>query len=114
MPARLCIDCGALCQGPRCPTHTAARQRRRGSATQRGYGAAWRRLVAEAKQEQRRQYGYAWCLDCGHTGSPANPLSGDHLRWPARTLADVQVVCRVCNSRRPDRRTGVITNRQPR
>jgi hypothetical protein len=35
-------------------------------------------------------------MDCGTT----EDLTGDHLRWPARTLADVEVVCRSCNSRR--------------
>jgi len=41
-----------------------------------------------------------FCTDCGHWGSNANPLTTDHLRWPARTLADVDVVCRSCNSKR--------------
>jgi hypothetical protein len=31
-------------------------------------------------------------------------LTGDHLRWPAENLADVEVVCRSCNSKRGPRR----------
>lgn len=99
MAVRPCLTCGALSRGSRCPTHTAANQRatdaRRGTATQRGYDSAWRRLVAEAIRL------HPWCSDCGTT----KDLTGDHLRWPALTLADVQVVCRPCNSRRPNRRS---------
>lgn len=42
-----CLDCGALCPGSRCRTCQRARDRRRGSATARGYDAAWRQLRAE-------------------------------------------------------------------
>jgi hypothetical protein len=38
MPKRPCLDCGALSPNTRCPTHTRARDRARGTSTQRGYG----------------------------------------------------------------------------
>jgi len=71
----------------------------RGTAAARGYDGAWRKLSARVRRLQ------PWCGDCGHTGSADNPLSGEHLRWPARTLADVEVLCRRCNSARGRRRT---------
>ena len=66
----------------------------RGSRQARGYDAAWERLRRAAIAAA------PWCVDCGTPGTPDNPLTGDHLRWPARTVADVAVRCRVCNSRR--------------
>lgn len=97
--ARPCLSCGALSNnGTRCEGCTRGLQRRRdqqrGTSTERGYGASWQRLVADAISLQ------PWCTDCGTAGDPTNPLTGDHLRWPAETVADVAVCCRVCNSRR--------------
>ena len=94
-----------------CPTHdalrAAAKQRHRAgrpTTAQRGYDSAWRTLVAQAKAAQRREYGYVWCVDCGITEeqgkAQGNPITGDHLRWPALTVEDVAIRCRVCNSRR--------------
>jgi hypothetical protein len=92
------LDCGALSSGSRCPAHTQARERardqRRGTSTQRGYTSAWQRLAAQAIERQ------PWCTDCGSAGTPDNPLTGDHLRWPAHTIDDIDVVCRVHNSQR--------------
>ncbi len=39
---------------------------------------------------------HPFCMDCG----THEDLTADHLRWPARTLIDVEVVCRSCNSKR--------------
>jgi 5-methylcytosine-specific restriction endonuclease McrA len=55
--------------------------------------------VAEAIKRQ------PFCTDCGTRGSKANPLTGDHKvplskGGTARTLADVVVACRSCNSSR--------------
>ena len=66
--------------------------------TARGYGSAWQRLSARARRLQ------PFCSDCGAT----DDLTADHSpeAWervaaglPVR-LADVDVVCRGCNSRR--------------
>lgn len=80
-----CIDCDTARKkqgsGPR--THVL-------SSVRRGYDHAWRRLSKEARRLQ------PWCMDCGAT----EDLTADHLRWPARSLADVEVTCRSCNSKR--------------
>lgn len=98
MALRPCLDCGALTSKSRCPTcqrpRDRARDARRGSRHERGYDNEWVALVAEAVKR------HPWCTDCGTTGCRDNPLTGDHLRWPALTCADVEVVCRRCNSRR--------------
>ena len=45
---RPCLDCGVLADSHRCPPHLAiwerAQDAKRGTSTQRGYDAAWRRL----------------------------------------------------------------------
>jgi 5-methylcytosine-specific restriction endonuclease McrA len=105
---KLCLDCGRHVQtsearNARCPdcrrTHEREKSRRRRKTAARGYDGAWRKLVAEAIKRQ------PFCTYCGTRGSKANPLTGDH-RIPlskggtARTLADVVVACRSCNSSR--------------
>jgi len=105
---RPCIECGTPADGTRCPSCEAERQAaldvRRGTPTDRGYDSAWARLSRRARRLQ------PWCLDCGTT----EDLTADHKRWPARSLADVAVVCRPCNSRRgatrgANRHGGVLT-----
>ena len=44
-PARVCGSCGQAFVGP-CPTCTRAREQRRGSAAERGYGGRWRQQRA--------------------------------------------------------------------
>lgn len=112
MPRRECLGCRRLTTDTRCPTCAAARETSRaaprGTATQRGYDSRWRRLVALAMAAQEAAQGVAYCVDCGVTRQEGretrNPLTGDHLRWPALTIADVEIVCRRCNSARPARR----------
>jgi len=100
---RPCIDCGEATDGTRCPDCTVAEQtrtdRHRGTPTERGYDARWYRLSARARRAQ------PFCADCGAT----EDLTGDHKRWPARTLDDVDVVCRSCNSARGPSRS--VANR---
>lgn len=112
MPTRAPRACGHIgCGGitGQCPGHDALkaarkqRQRpRRPSTAQRGYGSTWRTLVAQAKRVQRATYGRVFCVDCGLTEEQGkaddNPITGDHLRWPAVTVDDVAVRCRRCNS----------------
>lgn len=93
-----CLRCGEPSSGSWCDEHGPERGPRQDhdlNSTQRGYDNRWRRLSERARQLQ------PWCSDCGTT----DDLTGDHLRWPARTLRDVDVVCRACNSRRGALRT---------
>lgn len=102
MAQRPCLDCGRLTAGSRCSscrvTTDNRRYQKRGGTSQRGYGTAWQRLVARAIDA------HPWCTDCGVDRQQAvatgNPLTGDHLCWPAVSLEDVHVVCRRCNSLR--------------
>jgi 5-methylcytosine-specific restriction protein A len=99
---RPCLDCGEPSPRTRCPLCEAERQARvdqaRGHAAARGYDKAWRRLRARAVRLQ------PFCLDA-QLSPCEGPLTADHLRWPARSLADVEVVCRGHNSARGARRT---------
>lgn len=96
-PKRQCIECGRVTDASRCQAHRLPD--RRPSPAARGYDDQWRKLSREARSLQ------PWCSDCGAT----TDLTADHLRWPARSLDDVDVVCRACNSRRgPVRTTGTI------
>jgi 5-methylcytosine-specific restriction enzyme A len=99
----LCPGCHRLGDTPgRCTecTHEYERERRRrrGKTAARGYNARWRRLVELAIRA------HPYCVDCPHTGSPDNPLTGDHIIPRANggpnTLDNIAVRCRVCNGRR--------------
>lgn len=121
MPTRAPRACGHTgCGGiaGQCPEHdalraarTRARLARRGTTAARGYDSPWRTLVAQAKRAQRAIYGQTFCVDCGITeeqgAAEDNPITGDHLRWPAVTIDDVAVVCRRDNSRRGRLRASV-------
>ena len=93
-----CKECGEVGPFTRCPDCEAKYQReresRRLSPIERGYDKKWKKLSKKARGMQ------PWCLSCGTTGTKNNPLTADHLRWPARSLADVQVLCRDCNSKK--------------
>lgn len=89
-----CLTCGEPTPDSWCPDHRPQHDQQQ-HAADRGYDWRWRKLSNRARQLQ------PWCTDCGTT----TDLTGDHLRWPARTLADIDVVCRRCNSRRGARRT---------
>lgn len=86
MTMRPCLTCGELSENTHCPAHTDVSR----PSYSVGYDRRWRNLSLRARRIQ------PWCSDCGTT----KDLTGDHLRWPARSLADVDVVCRACNSRR--------------
>jgi hypothetical protein len=92
---RPCVGCGTkISSGSRCDTCRPTKAK----TAARGYDARWQQLARQAITR------HPWCTDCGTRGSKTNPLTGDHLRWPARILADIEVVCRRCNSRRGARR----------
>lgn len=87
MTMKLCVICGEPCESSRCNEHPAPAKPKT-SATQRGYTSSWDRLSKRARQIQ------PWCSACG----TKDDLTGDHLRWPAKSLKDVDVLCRSCNS----------------
>lgn len=91
---RPCLTCQEPADGSYCDTHKPKRLEKKSSAVARGYDHAWNKLSRRARRLQ------PWCLDCGTSGTPDNPLTGDHLRWPARSLRDIAVRCRSCNSKK--------------
>lgn len=96
MTARPCLDCGEPGPGTRCPDcqqHRPA-ERARGTAHERGYDARWTRLSRRARRLQ------PFCTWCG----AVDHLQADHLRWPARSLDDVRVLCQPCHATAPARR----------
>jgi hypothetical protein len=88
MTLRPCLDCGEPTQDARCATCRPLALAALPTARARGYSAAWDRLSTRARTAQ------PFCTWCSST----EDLTADHLRWPARTLVDVQVLCRPCNS----------------
>jgi 5-methylcytosine-specific restriction enzyme A len=98
MTLRFCLHCNTHHNGA-CPN----KERRRGSAAQRGYGPAWQRLAARAKAAQ------PWCTHC-HS---SHDLTVDHIDPSSKhkrlSLNDVQVLCRSCNSSKGGRRGGGVT-----
>lgn len=116
---RPCLGCGVpvtterKSAGARCPSCDKARKKQApgratthiGSSAKRGYGYSWRKLSKEARRL------HPFCMDCG----THEDLTADHLHWPARTLIEVEVVCRSCNSKRGAlRKNGkAIAKREP-
>lgn len=88
MVMKVCAVSGDVCDCTQCPLVQANRAEKKKSTTERGYNNAWRRLSERARKLQ------PWCSTCGSKYD----LTADHLRWPARTLKDVDVLCRSCNS----------------
>ena len=89
MVMKLCTVCGEPSPGSRCDEHKHP-QPAKLSREARGYDNAWRTLSKRARQLQ------PWCSHCG----TPDDLTCDHLQWPARTLKDVDVLCRPCNARK--------------
>jgi len=96
-----CLECGHVNV-----IGEARRLRRRRSSGRNTQ--AWTRLVAAAIARD------GCCVVCGST----EDLTGDHIRTPARSLADVRVLCRKHNSadggRRSSRHVGGVGNAHAR
>jgi 5-methylcytosine-specific restriction protein A len=107
--ARVCLEPGCArltSSGSRCPEHerifrqqrNRARDRERGSSTQRGYGSQWRKL---SMQIIRRDGGY--CFWCGLPGADTT----DHViaknHGGSDDPSNLVAAHRVCNGRKQDR-----------
>jgi 5-methylcytosine-specific restriction endonuclease McrA len=107
MGMKACLNCGDLSAGSRCPLHTSQhatqstakyRERIGYTNTAMGYGSQWQRLSRLARKLQ------PFCSDC----FTDEDLTTDHsaeaherqARGLAVRLADVDVCCRSCNSKR--------------
>ena len=92
---RPCLECGEPTKQSRCPVHTSARNKARGSSTQRGYGATW----------QRVRDGYiARNPLCQEPGCSAFAVDVDHV-VPIRAggthkHANLQSLCRLHHARK--------------
>ncbi len=100
MPLTPCLACGTPSTGPRCAAHA------RPGSTARGYSSTWQRISAATIAAQ------PWCARCGAT----TDLTTDHIVAKARgglnDPANLQVLCRRCNSAKRDR--GTATTRHSR
>lgn len=72
--------CGQLSDQSRCPTHRRLHDRARGSSTERGYDADWRRMVAALIAAEPWCHRPGGCQFPSDAGTPSNPLSGQHIR----------------------------------
>lgn len=79
MPAmKVCAEAGCpeLTTTTRCTTHTRTRDRARGTATERGYDAAHRRL--RARWARKVATGTVACWRCGERLNPLEPWDLGH------------------------------------
>lgn len=91
MVGRPCLDCGAITHGgPRCPTCTRTHRRSQGSATARGYNAAWARHAQQAITDYRARHGDI-CPGFRREPHAATDWACDH---------DLGPMCRSCNARK--------------
>ena len=102
MVARPCLDCGEPTPNPRCPTHTAAKERTRPSRRAKGrYDSRHIELRARTLREQ------PWCSHCKAPDTPDNPLQADHIvphQWGGKNVrSNYQTLCRRCNAAKRDR-----------
>ncbi len=95
---RPCLDCGVLTRATRCPACTRLQYRAkdalRGTASERHYGPAWRKLSAAVLERDGRI-----CHWCGTTATTA-----DHVvprrQGGSDDMANLVAACRPCNSGR--------------
>jgi len=100
--ARPCLDCGTPSPRTPCPGCTPAREAQRPPRRAKGrYDTKWLKLRALVIRQK------PWCAVCFSPGTPANPLTGDHVVALANggrnVRANVQVLCLACNSAKRDR-----------
>ena len=96
MTVRVCAEpgCPILTRSTRCRDHERARDKARGTTTERGYGADFE------KAKRRPEYVNAThCVECGEPFTPDNPKTGGHsvaIRNGGRG-SEIVPHCRRCN-----------------
>lgn len=93
MPVRPCLDCDEPTAGPRCPSCARAKDRARGTTTQRGYGAQ------HQAERTRVLDGATHCRTCGQPFTEDNPATAGHtvpIRHGGRTKG-TEPQCQHCN-----------------
>lgn len=97
MTLAVCIDCGALADGARCPDCLTRLNRDRGSPQSRGYTRQWNNAAKALKRRQQT------CTMCG----TADDLTVDHIvpkvAGGTDDRSNLQVLCRRCNSAKATR-----------
>src|SRR5438034_4395278 len=90
--------------GTRCPRHERATRRarelRRGTPAQRGYGGDWPQLSREAISQHVELYGWTCLGDAEHAAHASRDLTADHLvplMHGGSTVVGA-VICRASNS----------------
>jgi 5-methylcytosine-specific restriction protein A len=106
MPLFVCANCFRTYPPPRgrgrCPecqrSYYRVKDKRRGSAGKRGYGAKWRKL------RDHLLAAHPYCATCHHAGTKDNPLSVDHIvpksEGGTDALSNLRVLCLRCNQQR--------------
>lgn len=109
MPLKLCLDCGKLSKGARCPPCADVKRRasnariRPHSQRRPDYTSAERARRAKAVAAHRAMYGElcpGW-MRPAHMAGPSNPLTADHVhevRHGGSEQGPLGVLCRSCNS----------------
>jgi hypothetical protein len=102
VPLRLCLDCGVIAEGSRCPQHAAERERQRTSAKRQRRPAAdqaERARRAAVVDEWVRTRGYV-CPGWRREPHASVDLTADHVVAVAaggREDGELGVLCRACN-----------------
>lgn len=92
-----CLNCGALSDRTRCPTHRARPPR----PTTLTRTAAERRRRAAVVAAWRAEHG-DWCPGWGRPAHPATDLTADHVTAAAHGGTELAVLCRPCNGAKSD------------
>lgn len=91
---RVCIDCPKLTTKTRCPDCERAKDRARGTASERGYDADFERA-----KRQPEYVNATHCAECGEPFTATNPKTGGHsvpLREGGKG-SKILPHCRRCN-----------------
>jgi hypothetical protein len=96
---KVCAEAGCpeLTTTTRCPSHTRAKDRARGTRQERGYNVAHERL--RAKWSRKVATGLVACARCAERISPLEPWHLDHTDDRTGYLGPSHVACNV--SHRP-------------